>query len=321
MSHWAKTLLNEVIREKHDLPKHVLDGLNRLVEFVECSNDYQFRNREFETIADNISVCDDLQELSKLMWHATTTAGFQGFSLFVLKQGNAPTFASRLCTSYNMDWLNLYQSKAYQFVDPVVAKAQECTGTFSFAQADNKSPLSEAFWADAEKHRIGRNGLCYVTVRPNGCRVAVSFSTPHGTDKTDELIKLNGYDLVALSQLAVECFTCVSAENATCAEVLSTNELRFLHMLATDPCPEKALLQVPPFGGNKALQASIRRKLKTASIFQAVSIASAMRWFDDLPFYADEVVSTSPKLRGWTLLDNKSKKAEEINSSLNRAAN
>lgn len=303
MAHWARTILEQAVWQERDLPHHVLDGLNRLVEHIEESEVYQFRIRKIEAIADEISVCEDLVELSELLWLAATSAGFQHFSVFVLNQGQSPAFASRMCASYSPDWLKQYEEKSYQYVDPILARARNCVGSFTFAQIDQACPLVEDFWRDAERHRIGRNGLYFVIVRPNGARIAVSFASQQSQELTDEIIRLNGHDLHAISQLAVECFAYVSSGSGLSADVLSVEELRFLHLLSTNPDPGKALAQAPQYGGNQSLQASIRKKLNATSIFQAVSMASAMQWFDDLPIYADEIIRSSPSLSGWNVLD------------------
>ena len=52
------------------------------------------------------------------------------------------------------------------------------------------------------------------------------------------------------------------------------------------------------FGSNKALQSSIRRKLGAETVFQAIAIASARGYFDDMPFTVSEVTRPFPALGG-----------------------
>lgn len=299
MTHWVQVILEDTIWGQKKLPAHVRDGLKRIEEMAISSEVIQFRTHEFEEIADELSICDDLSELSLLLWRAATSAGFQHFSLFVVNQGRSPTSAHRMCTSYKKDWLDVYQEKSYQYVDPIVAKAKSTDGKFLFSEASNSAPMVQAFWDDAEKHNIGRNGLCYVVTRSDGTRIAISFSICGTEKKASESIRLNTYDLEIIAQLAIECFCYTSTGSSLNDQLLSTNELRFLHVLATSANPESALSQMPAFGGNEAMQSSIRKKLGVQTIFQAISIACSKQWFDNLPFYPDEIVSSSTPLSGW----------------------
>jgi hypothetical protein len=298
MSHWVRVILEDAIRGQENLPNYVTNGLRHLTHIVESSDACQFRTSELEALADAISVCDCLSELSRLLWRAATSCGFQHFSLFVVSQGRGPVLASRMLTSFNRDWIQCFESKAYQFVDPVLSMARIRDGGFLFSEAASYAPMVQAFWQDAEEHGVGRHGLCYAVSRPDGSRIAVSFcsSLPEGT--AQELIRLNRHDLEVISQLAIECFCYVSHGAAKDENVLTGAELKFLHTLATADNPKSAFEQVAAFGGNNQIQAGICKKLDVKTIFQAIAVASAKQWFDALPFYADEIISPVSKLAG-----------------------
>ncbi|MGC3941007.1 autoinducer binding domain-containing protein [Roseobacter sp. EG26] len=298
MSHWIRVLIEDAMDGQRQLPEHVRSGLKRVAGIMEASDVTQFRTQEFESIADEISFCSELSELSRLLWRATTSIGFQHFCLFVIKQGDEPGFGSRLCTSYSKEWLKRYEKERYQFVDPIYTCAEEKDGHFLFSEIKSESPLVQDFWRELDSYRIGRNGICFALTRPSGARLGVSFSSGGAESKVRETIRLNKHDLSVIARLAIECFCQVSANSDLTAEALSTNELRFLHMLATNPHPEKALLVTPNFGGNKALQTSIRNKLNVETVFQAIAIASSMRWFDSLPYNYDEAIRPFPELKG-----------------------
>lgn len=299
MTHWVQVILEDTVWGQRKLPDHVIEGLKRIKEMALSSDVVQFRTQEFEEIADELSICDDLNELSLLLWRAATTCGFQHFCLFVVNQGNSPTFASRMCNSYMPEWLEHYQRNSFQYVDPIFAKAKKTNGSFLFSEASNSSPVVQAFWEDAERYGVGRNGVCYVITRPDSSRIALSFSTCDIKEIADAKIRLNAFDLGSIAQLAIECFCYNSAVSLSDDNVLSDDELRFLHLLTTNSNPEVALSLIPTFGGNESIQSSIRRKLGVQTIFQAVSIACSKQWFDKLPFYRDEIVSSCDSLSGW----------------------
>ena len=299
MSHWVRVIIDDATAANTRLPEHIMSGLKRIAKIVEVSDVVQFRTDELATIADDISMCTDLTELSNLLWQATTGSGFQNFSLFVLSQGRSATFPSRFCTSLSDEWLGQYFSKSYQYIDPVVNRASQEDGDFLFSELTYSFPMVEEFWKDAEKHKVGRNGFCRASTRPDGARLAVAFMTSANAHMTRENTRLNAYDLAAIAELAIECFCCLSSGYVAYEDELTVQELRFLHMIATSQNPEAALLQLPCYGSNKSLQNSIRKKLGVKTIFQAVSVASSTRLFDDLPYYKDEVISPFPKLAGW----------------------
>lgn len=303
MPHWVQVLIEDTAKQAHPLPNHVLDGLKRVERIVQSSDRFHFRTDEFEDIADNISVCCDLNELARLLWQAATAAQFQNFSLFMLEQGRAPIFSTRLCTSWKKSWVTQYCRKSYQFVDPVANRAHQTDGSFKFSELSQSCPMLDEYWQDAEAHGIGRNGYCHVLTRPDQSRLAMAFYTSNDEARTDEIIRLNGYDLRIIAELAIECFCYLAAPRGIDDIELTTEELYFLHTLATSPNPEAALALQPLYGSNKAMQASIRNKLNVSTVFQAISVATARNLFDALPIYEEEVLRPYPALSGWDMAD------------------
>lgn len=298
MSHWVRVILEDAVSGQENLPDYVRSGLSHLVQIVETSDMWRFRTLELEAVADELSTCDCLSELSRLLWRAATSCGFQHFSLFVVSQGRGPVLASRMLTSFNSKWIKCFESKAYQFIDPVISMARIRDGSFLFSEASSCAPTVQAFWQDAEHHGVGRHGLCYAASRPDGARIAVNFYNSQPQEKAEENIRLNRHDLEVMSQLAIECFCYTSHGAASDKNVLSQRELKFLHTLATADNPKGAFDQVAAFGGNSQIQSAICEKLDVKTIFQAIAIASSKQWFDALPYFAGEVITPVPKLVG-----------------------
>lgn len=299
MRHWARSVIEDAVYGDDPPDNDIHCGLKRIIRQIESLDVHLFRTAELEDIANGLSDCIDLEDLSRLMWTAASSTGFENFIVFVINNGVNGTPKSRVCTSCNVDWITRYQEQNYQYIDPAMAEARRADGYFEFADLPASSPAVQAFWADAEDHRIGRQGLCFVSRRPGGARIGVSFLSGKSEDQARANVRRNGHDLMVISELAIDafCYAAYGAGNAD--EELSVEELRFLYLLATSATPQDALNMPARYGSNKSLQASIRRKLGAQSVFQAVAIASSRGAFDDLPYDAAEVTRPFPELAGF----------------------
>jgi hypothetical protein len=222
MEHWLRVILQDLLFDQSDSPDYVRKGLARAVRIVEEMDPYQFRTDTFDEIADALSVCTELSDLSKLMWDAAISAGFENFIIFVLKNGVNGALRSRVCTSCNFEWLVRYQAQGYQFIDPVMAAALRGDGIFEFKELKSSAPMIADFWADAEAHRIGRNGFCIARTRSDGARIGVSFLTSKTEAQAHELVRLNKSDLAMISDLAIDAFCYASYGLAGENEALSS---------------------------------------------------------------------------------------------------
>ena len=298
MQHWVRSILEDVLWSSKSMSIEIKNGVDRIIDLVEKNDVHSFRTAELEGLANDLAECVDLTDLSELMWQVATSVGFQHFTIFVLKQGTGGTFKSRVCTSYNEAWIMRYQEQSYQFIDPVMSQAAVSDGWFQFSDLKSDAPAIQSFWEDAEKHRIGKNGLCFAMTRVDGSRIGVSFSTMNTKEKVDQIVRMNGFDLRFLAHLAVDCFCFASFGPTLSDDTLNNEELRFLHILSSSSNPEDALKISSKYGSNKALQASIRTKLNVDSVFQAVAIAASKGWFNLLPYDPGEVLKPFPTLDG-----------------------
>ncbi len=304
LSHWVRTVLEDATAGTSGLPDQAFRDLDRIAAVVERQQVYVFRRPELEEIAEALSGCEQISHLARQMWQAATATGFQHATVFLIEQGNAPAFHTRVCTSYPRRWLERYAVRSYQFVDPIFARAQASDAPFRFHEAMSDAPQVQAFWADATEHGIGSDGLCMSFTLSRGTRVGVSFASGNGRAAVDRAVHLDGSDLQFLGRLAAETFTYLAAlpETPQADQMLSVSELRFLQMLVTSNDPEAALRMTPGFGSNAGLQAGIREKLGVSTILQAVAVASANNWFDRLPYDVGEVSSAFSGLAGWGLV-------------------
>lgn len=302
MQHWSEVVVNDALWYIKDCPDHVQSALKRMAHIISEQPAYRFRLPEVERYADEIAECTELTTLVEYMWRACTSLGFQHVTIFALAQGKNGVFRKGICTSHSLKWIRLYQKKRYRFIDPVVSMASQRDGSFLFSDLPS-TPNSEAFWSDAERHRIGRNGLCLAVTRQDGARVGVSYSTSLDNKATEKLLRLNRHELECLAILAIDCFCDISAGRSQDVSNLTDAELRFLYLLSTTPAPTAAMKINNGFGSNSHLQSSIRNKLGVETIFQAVAMAAASHWFDSLQYEEDDVIRMFPELTGLELVD------------------
>lgn len=299
MKHWARIILEDVILEFTEVPSVVLDGLVTAVELIENDVEYHFRLPILKDLADDISECDQLEGLAKLLWRVSVELGFQNFSIFLIKHGKAGIYGNRQCSSLSELWLERYSAKNYQWIDPVLQWANQVNnGAISFSELDSNSPLIEEYWLDAENHKVGRNGACFVHSLKRGSKIAVLFHSRAPNSIFSRSMDLNASDLRFLSRLAAECFWYASFGTSPIKNPLDNHELRFLFKLVTGETELEALNVTGTFGSNISLQVSIRRKLGLDNAFQAVAYAALNGWFDDLHYHPEEVIRPFQPLKG-----------------------
>lgn len=297
MESWIRVVLEDAVGNQSSLPDTTLQALRRIHHLLTCSTLHPFRTARLEELANEISICERLEDLSEILWEVAISTGFQHFSIFVLKHGSNVGFQTRLCTSYPDEWLRTYQKESYQYVDPVMHAAMNSLSPIDFIGLSSSAPMVKEFWKDADRHRIGRNGLCFPKIRSNGCRIGVSFSTADSNENAAKHIQLNAFDLQFISLLASEAFYDISSYSKDWEEnPLSDAELRLLYNYSTSPTPSEAISASPSFGGDKDLLRSIRKKLGVRTIFQALSIAASNQWYDALKYEQSDLARAFPSL-------------------------
>ena len=299
MRHWVRAVLETATEEGGQLSEETRRDLRRVISLIEDREFYSFRTAVLEDLASEIVECTDLEELSTLMWNVATGCGFEHATVFVLRQGDGVAFRTRISTSYPLNWVERYQTKSYQFQDPVVAHAQTCDTAFLFHELSTDSPMTRAFWEDAEAHGVGRNGICQAFSFSSGTRIGVSFASAKSDEEFLHTVALNATDALCLAQIGAEAFVYLARISQPSSPSLTAAELRFLHLLVTADDPQDAMSVTPGFGSNKSLQASIREKLGVKTIVQAVALASAHRWFDDLPYDVQDVARATADPESW----------------------
>lgn len=291
VQHWVEGVLRRANQRHTKIPTSVRDDIERLCNIVKNLTYYEFYNEEMVGFVEDLSDCNDIDNISDIIVNVGKMCGFDHASIFLLRHGDAITFKKRVCTSYPWSWLVAYDQNRYQFIDPVVLRALRSDGSFLFSEIDSTSPQVERFWRDAKQFGIGTEGCCFVYEFDPGIRIGISFTSTGTSALVEKAFDHHGSDLAVLGQIACQSFVEMCGVFRAAGSELSIDELRFIKMLIdiSDPSDASKLIGHPE---SQVWQSSICRKLGVGTIYQAFAIVSREKLFDDLPF-ADLDVSVA----------------------------
>jgi LuxR family transcriptional regulator, quorum-sensing system regulator RaiR len=112
---------------------------------------------------------------------------------FASNKNCEPSLATAVVT-YSTAWRTHYFLNDYLHIDPVVAHGRNALLPFDWKTLSRDGPAVAAFFADAARHGVGRNGLS-IPVRCDGARALVSFTSDH------EATEWNRYKLRSMASL------------------------------------------------------------------------------------------------------------------------
>jgi hypothetical protein len=282
VEHWIRSVLNDLVSEQLPIDSPLQADLRRIVEIVERADPYAYRSLELAELAGALEHATSLDELSGYMCEVAVAVGFQYGTVFVLRQGSGGMFRSRICTNYPSEWVDNYDARRYQYVDPIMLRVAEQDTAFEFRHVQNRSPAVAAFWKDAAAHGVGREGVCIPVTLPCGAKFAVSFATSSTAEEAAQNVARHLSDLYVISHTLADAFGYFARITQNTPDQLSAAELRFLHMLVTCESPD-ALLRANA-NTDFSMQTAITSKLGVATIFQAIAVAATRGWFDEMPY-------------------------------------
>lgn len=286
MQYWARAFLQDFLKQESESRQVAL----RIIELLEAQEDYLFRSSELQELAMDVSECVDLESVSALLAEAAKICGMDFATVCLLRQGDSVGFRSRVITTYPPAWIERYQNMNYQYFDPVLAQAKVSSEPFLFSDLTNSGPLVCSFWSDAEAHGVGPAGLCASFEFSDAVSVAVSYSSMANEKDFQRIVELNGTDALCMAFVFADAFVHLSKVVPFESESLTGEELRYLSQLVS--CkgvqPYKVTARAEH---NPQLEKSIVSKLNVETILQAIALASANRWFDDVPYHVSSTVT------------------------------
>lgn len=294
MEHWARMVLEDAVGPLESIEVGRREDLMRIAALVADREVVAFRTADRDGLAEALTECTSLDGLTQLMQEAAQACGFQYGTIYLLRQGSGGVFRTRISTSYPLDWVLRYQEKSYRFVDPVMRASETRDGPFLFSEIESAAPVVHAFWEDAARYGVGREGFAVAFDFEKGVRVGVTFSTVFSKERFSETFPFDAHDALKFARLGAEVFILLARRTFPPPETLNRSELRFLHLLLTSDGPEEAISELVLEGTMDVMQASICTKLRVWSVIQAVAVATANHWFDDLAFDVRDVSVLRP---------------------------
>jgi LuxR family transcriptional regulator, quorum-sensing system regulator RaiR len=119
---------------------------------------------------------------------------------FASDEGRQASLATAIAT-YSQGWQTRYFLQGYVHVDPVIVRGQNAVLPFDWDSLASDDSAVLAFFADAAKHGVGRNGVSIPVRNRKGDRSLVSFTSDHSKTEWDHYKRANMVDLQKLSAL------------------------------------------------------------------------------------------------------------------------
>jgi hypothetical protein len=265
-------------------------NLGRLLDEPKVTSLHLYRSREAADLADEIIECDDLHALSTLLDRICGVFAVAHCTIQRVRERHVGTFGPRVVSNYPYAWLKEYIQRGYFGIDPVVARALEGPGMFSWDEVASDSPVVRSFLGAAAARGIGPAGITYVGQTPRGDTVAVSLSVPLGGPAFRKVFSRRLPDFTDIAALLVEVFSEVTFAGAEERPALTLDQIRLLKSLASGHRLDDLEDMPVCYGSLSTLERSVLRVLNAKSLFHAVAIAASRGLLETIPFFEEDLI-------------------------------
>jgi DNA-binding CsgD family transcriptional regulator len=189
------------------------------------------------------------------------------------KHGDAYSVFS--IVTYSRLWQQRYSLKKYLPYDPVISYGQKADEPFDWADLPADDPATNAFWADALNHNVGRNGLSVPLHSRRGVLSVVSF-TSDLSKKEWEAYKSSNLNSLKLLAVLIDAVSHVKFKLPAPQVHLSNREEQCLLWAARGKTyQEIATIHGLAFGTVKTHLDTARHKLQCMNLTHAAAVAFA----------------------------------------------
>jgi DNA-binding CsgD family transcriptional regulator len=177
--------------------------------------------------------------------------------------------------TYSFQWQTRYFLKQYVLIDPVIANGSKAVLPFDWDELPRDDPATQAFFADALAHDVGRNGISVPVRNRRGVYSVVSFSSNHTKPEWEQFKKNNMVKLQLISVL-IDSAASVNLKLSSPQVKLSKREEQCLIWAARGKTYQDIsdILNIS-FGSVKSYLDTARHKLNCANLTHAVGVAIA----------------------------------------------
>ena len=226
-------------------------------------------------LTDTILDCDE-QDLSETLSGITSEIGVKhiAYLRFVPDKGCEASLTTAIAT-YSRGWQTHYFVKDYVHIDPVVAHGRNAVLPFDWDKLPSDDPAALAFFADAAKYGVGRNGLSIPVRNRRNARSLVSFTSDHTKTEWARYKRENMASLQKLSVL-IDSAADACSKLPLPAITLSLHEEQCLIWAARGKTVEEiAEVLGLAFNSVKAALDTARHKLHCMNLAHAIAVAVA----------------------------------------------
>ncbi len=193
---------------------------------------------------------------------------------FAADKGFEATLTTAIAT-YSRGWQTHYFLKDYVHIDPVVAHGRNAVLPFDWEKLASGDPAVLAFFADAAKHGVGRNGLSIPVRNRRDARSLVSFTSDHNKTEWARYKRENMTTLQKLSFL-IDSAADANSKLPLPAVALSRHEKQCLIWAARGKTAEEiADVLDLAFNSVTAHLDTARHKLHCMNLTHAIAVAVA----------------------------------------------
>jgi DNA-binding CsgD family transcriptional regulator len=188
--------------------------------------------------------------------------------------GSCEASLATAIATYSRGWQTRYFLQDYALVDPVISRGRNALLPFDWETLASEDPSVQAFFADAAKHGVGRNGLSIPVRNREGGRALVSFTSDHSKAEWHRYKRTN---MVKLQRLSALIDSAADAEAKPPSPVtLSEGEEQCLVWAARGKTSrEIAEVMNLGFGSVNARLDTARSKLHCMNLSHAIAVAVA----------------------------------------------
>lgn len=192
---------------------------------------------------------------------------------FASRGSREASLATAIAT-YSRAWQTRYFLEDYVHIDPVIARGRNALLPFDWETLASDDPIVRAFFTDAAKHGVGRNGFSIPVRNRTGERSLVSFTSDHSRTEWDRYKRTNIIKLQRLSTL-IDSAANVDAKRPF-PVILSKGEEECLVWAAKGKTSrEIAEVMSLGFGSVNARLDTARSKLHCMNLSHAIAVAVA----------------------------------------------
>jgi hypothetical protein len=298
---WFVELLDDLISEGSEFKPEKIEELREARARLAHEGISVRRKQVTDRLVVDIDEADTIDRLAAIFATIPREYGFDHATLMVLKEGRT-CLSRRVISTLPDDWWTDYHAKNLSEEDPIVSGILECEHELYLDELIPKNDAPMRYLKCAEAHNIGCNGVISKVAYPSGLVVALVLNTVKQPDYVRRQFRKYRDDLHTLTETVCDALVYLSRLGSNDEEALTSDEIRFLRLVAKSEDPASALAMHTRYGSASNIQNQVMRKLGVSSIFQAVFVAVHKGYLDGGMLYPEDIIGTRPKINGWDLL-------------------